>query len=104
MQTHTETSTGKKNGKGKTTEKDKPQEGVIKLDPLRESLPELERACQRKIDASDDFSNACDAVALKAGLDPAVVKSYVTARVRDKLDEYEKKSTQLALVFEGIEA
>lgn len=89
---------------GKITAQAKPGEGVIKLDALRESLPELERACQRKIVASDDFSNACDAVALKAGLEAAVVKSYVTARVRDKLDEYEKKSSQLALVFEEIDS
>lgn len=101
---HTEThqKTGKRNGKDAAQAT--PEEGVIKLDPLRDALPELERACHRKIDAADDFSKACEAAALKAGLDPAVVKSYVTARVRDKLDEYEKKSTQLVLLFEEIDS
>ena len=92
---------GKRNGKDVAHAT--PEEGVIKLDPLRESLPELERACHRKIDAADNFSKACDAAGHKAGLDSTVVKSYVTARVRNKLDEYEKKSTQLVLLFEEID-
>lgn len=75
---------------------------AIDLSKIRDKLTELERLCKRKIDAADHFSEACTIVASKAGIRPDVLRQYVTARVNDKVDEYEKKAEQLGLLFEEM--
>lgn len=73
-----------------------------KIAAVLDALEELEIACQRKIDATDSFNDACKAVAIKAGIEPNVLSSYITARVKDTLEKQQKKSDQMALLFEEI--
>lgn len=72
----------------------------IALPPVREALSNLEALCHHKIAAADAFSDACKAVSEKANLSPSVISAYVTAIVRDKLDDKREKAEQLALLFE----
>lgn len=76
---------------------------AIKIAAVLDALPELERACQRKIDAAESFTDACKAVALKAGIEPSVVSTYVTAKIKDTLEKQQKKAEQLNLLFEEAE-
>ena len=79
-----------------------PEKPIITLDPVRESLRELEGWCRRKIDVTESFNDACEAIARKANIEPAVLKSYVTARVKDQMAKKEKHTEQLSLLFESL--
>lgn len=77
--------------------------GAIKIAAVLDALPELELACQRKIDAAESFADACKAVATKAGIEASVISTYVTAKVKDTLEKQQKKVEQLNLLFEETE-
>lgn len=74
----------------------------IRLPEVRAALPNLEALCHHKIAAADAFSDACKAAGEKANLSPSVISAYVTAIVRDKLEDKREKAEQLALLFEEI--
>ena len=76
--------------------------GGMRLNEIRTAIPELEAACNRLNDASEDFTNLCKLVALKAGADASVVKTFITARVNETAAKTERKAEQLGLLFDEI--
>ncbi len=74
----------------------------IKLNEIRGASEELEKLCARKIDAAEDFSNACKVAAIKAGVDAAVLSTYITAKVNDVLKKKQNQAEQLALLFDEL--
>jgi hypothetical protein len=74
----------------------------IKLNEVRGSIEELETLCRRKIDAADDFANACKLAALKGGIDASVLSTYVTAKVNDTLRKKQNQAEQLQILFDEI--
>lgn len=76
------------------------REKILSLDPVRTSLGELEALARAKDDAAEVFTAGVDAVAVKAGLEPAVLKRYVTARVQDKTQKLAQQAAQLQLLFD----
>lgn len=76
--------------------------GPLKLKPVRDALSELRGLCQRAIDASESYGDACKAVAEKAGLEHTVLKGYVTALVRDKMADHAKKAGQISLLLDEL--
>ncbi len=76
------------------------REKILSLDPVRTSLGELEALARAKDDAVELFGAQVDAVAVKAGLEPAVLKRYVQARVKDKIQKLAQQAAQLQLLFD----
>ena len=76
------------------------REAILQLEPVRAGLSELEALARAKDDAAELFGAGVDAVAVKAGLEPAVLKRYVTARVRDKTRQLSQQAAQLQLLFD----
>ena len=76
------------------------REAIISLEAVREGLAELEALARAKDDAAELFGAGVDAVAVKAGLEPAVLKRYVTARVKDKTKQLAQQAAQLQLLFD----
>jgi len=74
----------------------------IKLAEIRSAIHELEAACNRKIEANEDFQNVVKLVALKAGVNPSVLATYVTAVCNDTLKKKEAQTEQLALLFDEL--
>ncbi|MDO8595932.1 MAG: hypothetical protein Q7R45_04830 [Sulfuricaulis sp.] len=74
----------------------------MRLAEIRAALPELEAACNRAIEAAEDFGTLCQLVGLKAGTDPAVVKAFVSARCKETVAKAEAKAEQLSLLFSEI--
>lgn len=73
-----------------------------RLEALSVAMGELEALWRAKQSTSEQFTEACAAVALKAGLDASVVKTYVNVRCRDKLETGKRKVEQLSLVFDML--
>lgn len=71
----------------------------IELAKVREGMNNLETLCHAKIAAADAFKDACKAVGEKSRVDASVIATYVTAIVRDKLEENRAKAEQLELLF-----
>lgn len=71
-----------------------------KLEAVSVSMTELESAWTRKHEAGEDFKAMCEAVALKAGLEPSALKTYINAKMQDKLEAQQKKAEQLTLLLE----
>lgn len=71
----------------------------INLTELAGSLPKLESACNRKIEASEDFKAAIQIVALQAGILPGVLSQYITARCTDSVKKKARSAEQLSLLF-----
>lgn len=76
--------------------------GLLNIKLIREALEELEVACQRTIDISNAFADTVKTVARKACVEPAVLAAFVNARVKDTLDDQQKKAEQLSLLFDEI--
>lgn len=76
----------------------------ISLGAIKDSLDELRDLCQKKIDASENFKTACKAVADKSRIDATVIAQYVTALVRDKMEEMAGKAEQLELLFTELDS
>ena len=74
----------------------------IKLHEIRGATEELEKLCSRKIDAAEDFTNACKLAALKAGIDASVLSTYITAKVNDTLKKKQNQAEQLAILFDEL--
>lgn len=76
------------------------REAIISLEAVREGLAELEALGRAKDDAAELFGAGVEAVAVKAGLEPGVLKRYVTARVKDKTKQLAQQAAQLQLLFD----
>jgi len=74
----------------------------IKISEIKSACPELEAACNRKIDAAENFANLCKLVALKSGIDASVLSTYITAVCNETLAKKEKQAEQLSLLFEEM--
>ena len=74
----------------------------INLKEIGSSLPELDALCARKIDAAEEFKNAVQIVALKAGLLPGVLSQYVIARCTDTVKKKSRSAEQLCLLFSDL--
>lgn len=72
----------------------------INLTALRNAIPELESACNRKIEASEDFKNVIQVVAINAGILPGVLSQYITARCNDTVKKKSVSAQQLNLLFD----
>ena len=69
---------------------------------ISKALPELEAACNRKIEAQEDFKNVIQVCALQAGLLPGVLSQYVVARCTDSVKKKARSAEQLCLLFSEI--
>src|SRR3990167_5450302 len=76
--------------------------GIIKISEIKAACPELEAACNRKINAAETFANLCKLVALKSGFDASVLSTYITAVCNETLAKKEKQAEQLTLLFEEM--
>ena len=74
----------------------------INLTALRQSLPELEAACNHKLEAAEDYKNAVTVCALTSGIMPAVLSQYIVARVTDTVAKKARSAEQLNLLFDEI--
>ncbi|MCR4297479.1 MAG: hypothetical protein NUV75_01815 [Gallionella sp.] len=74
------------------------------LNEIRVAIPELEAACNRAIEAGDEFGEPCKLVGLKAGTDPAVIKTFIAARCNDRVKKTESKAEQLSILFDECSA
>lgn len=74
----------------------------IKLNEIRDSAPQLEAACNRKLEAAEDFANAIKLIALKAGIDATVLSTYITAVCNDTLKKKQNQAEQLSLLFDEL--
>ena len=83
--------------------KDKTQVRALKqginISAIKESVPELESLCNRKVEAAEDFTNAIKVAAIKAGLIPSVLSQYIAARVSDTVKKKSKSAEQLSFLF-----
>jgi len=73
------------------------------IEMVKEATKNLEDLCTMKIAAANAFSDAVKAVAQKTKMDKTVLASYITARVNDKLEDFNKKQEQMELLFGEIE-
>lgn len=71
----------------------------INLNKIRTSIPELEAACNRKIEAAEDFKNAIQVCAINCGLIPGVLSQYIVARCTDTVKKKSRSAEQLSLLF-----
>ena len=71
----------------------------INLSEIKSSIGELEAVCNRKIEAAEDFKNAIQVVAIKAGLLPGVLSQYIIARVTDSVKKKTRSAEQLSFLF-----
>lgn len=74
----------------------------IKLAEIRTAMPELEAACNAKIEVAEQFSDMVKLVALKAGVNPSVLATYITAACQDTLAKKEAQTEQLSILFEEL--
>lgn len=82
-----------------------PTGAVINLQPLRDSLHELEIAATKVSDMQVAFSDLLRAVATKTGLAAPVIRSFIAARITESEKAAERKkqrATQLSLLFDEI--
>lgn len=74
----------------------------INLSDLRGKIPELEAACNRKIEAQEDFKAVIQVVAITTGILPGVLSQYITARCTDSVKKKARSAVQLSLLFDEI--
>jgi len=74
----------------------------VNLSVVRESLGHLESLCHAKIEASEDFSDACKAVAEKCGIGKSVISAYVTSIAKETAEKEKLYAEQLELLFSEI--
>ena len=75
----------------------------INLTALRGSISLLEAACNRKIEAQEDFKNGIQVAALTVGVLPGVLSQYIVARCTDSVKKKARSAEQLSLLFGEIE-
>lgn len=76
--------------------------GGFKVTEVEKTLPDLEAQCQRAIDAQASFTDACKATAERSGIEPGVLKSFVSAKVKDTLEKQRTKAEQMQLLLEEV--
>lgn len=74
----------------------------INLSALIKALPQLEAACNHKIEASGDFNDAVQVAAIESGCIPSVLAQFVKARCSDTVNKKAQSAGQLSLLFEEI--
>ena len=72
---------------------------VARLRPL---LDNLEALCAMKIGVAETFSAACKEAGEKCDMEPSVIAAYVNAKVRDKLEDHQRKTDQMQLLHEDL--
>lgn len=72
------------------------------VDVVRTALRQLESLCKKKIDAAEDFKEACKAVGQRARIDGGVIATYVNARVKEDMEKTRGKAEQLELLFSEL--
>lgn len=75
-------------------------QGAINLQPLRDSLQELQAAALRAKDMADAYRDAVNAIAEQSGLLPAAVRAFVRARISEDAAKPAEKAHQLSMLFE----
>lgn len=75
----------------------------MKLSEIRSAMPELEAACNAKTETAERFSDLCKLVGLKAGVNPAVLATYITAIVNGTDKKKAAQAEQLTLLFDELE-
>ena len=78
---------------------------AINLQPLRDSLHELEIAATKVAEMQGAFSDLLRAVATKTGLAAPVIRSFIAARITESEKAAERKkhrASQLSLLFDEI--
>lgn len=80
-----------------------PELTVHKLAEIRTALPQLEAACNAKIEVAEAFSDLCKLVAIKAGVNPAVLATYITAVVTGTDKKKAAQAEHLTLLFDELE-
>ena len=98
----TEIVTNNQDAKNAHLEPEVPLTGLLNIKLIRDSLDELEVACQRKIDMSNAYLDAVKAVARKACIEPSVLAAFVNAHVKDTIEDQQKKAEQLSFLFDEI--
>lgn len=78
------------------------QEAVVKLEPLKERIEELEHLYAESVETADAFAEAVKETAERAGLLAKVVRKFIVARVRDNIDERQRESDQLCFLFDEL--
>lgn len=73
---------------------------ALDLERLAIRLPELEDAWTRKNDASESYADAIKHVCEELQIEPGALKSYINAKMRDKLEKVEREAEQLSLLLE----
>lgn len=63
-------------------------------------ISELEDLCTLKIAAEDKLNQAINEVAEKYKFDKTVLRQFITARVRDKEEEFHKRQDQMSFLFD----
>lgn len=82
-----------------------PTGAAINLQPLRDSLHELEIAATKVADMQAAFSDLLKVVAKKTGLAAPVIRSFIAARIAESEKAAERKkqrASQLSLLFDEI--
>lgn len=74
----------------------------MRLNEIRTAIPELEAACNAAIERAEIFTDLCKLVGLKANVDGAVVKTFISARCKDSVQKTEDKAQQLEILFSEI--
>lgn len=77
---------------------------VIELAVVRERIDELVQLQRNATEAGKELADAIKATADEAGLLPATLRRFVSARAGDDFDAVASKVQQLALVFEEVGA
>lgn len=71
----------------------------INLTEIKTAIPELEAACNAKMDAAERFKEVITVTAIKCGVLPGVLTQYITARCTDTVKKKSRSAEQLSLLF-----
>lgn len=83
---------------------DEPSAEVIRTKAVRDALDDLKSLARSAKAATEEYAEACEAVATKANVDRGVLKAFITASVGDRAEAKKAKTQQLALLFDEIGA
>jgi hypothetical protein len=75
---------------------------AITLKPLQASIKELMALHQRMVNAREAYANLVDAVADKTKLKPAVIRSFIAAKMSETGARRVVVARQLAMVFDEV--
>jgi len=74
----------------------------ITLSKLRENLGYLIGRHNAAKEARTVYTEAVDAIAAASGIEPAVIKAFVSAKAADKYEDKKRNASQLQLCFDEI--